>query len=126
MKGAFKHGNYLAENRVCGGRGWEALSEAGSSQAASGNIGKYGEMRRKYLQEHRKTTYSMMVLEETLKQHLMDVNEQAYQQIEESIDDLLKANPAPDKAANQLGWIQHMNMLKMQAEEIVLQELIYA
>ena len=91
----------------------------------AGNIGKYGEMRRKYLQEYRKATYSMMVLEGTLKQHLMDVNEQAHQQIEELIEDLLKVNPAPDKAKNQFGWIQHMNMLKMQAEEIIFQELIY-
>lgn len=91
----------------------------------AGSIGKYGEMRRRYLQEHCKTTYSMMVLEGTLKQHLMNVNEQAHQQIEALIDDLLKVNPAPDKAANQMGWIQHMNMLKMQAEEIIFQELIY-
>ena len=91
----------------------------------AGGIGKYGEMRRKYLQEYRKATYSMMVLEGTLKQHLIDVNEQAHQQIEELIEDLLKVNPAPDKAKNQFGWIQHMNMLKMQAEEIIFQELIY-
>ena len=91
----------------------------------AGGIGKYGEMRRKYLQEYRKATYSMMVLEGTLKQHLIDVNEQAHQQIEMLIEDMLKANPAPDKAANQLGWIQHMNMLKMQAEKIIFQELIY-
>ena len=91
----------------------------------AGSIGKYGEMRRKYLQEHRKATYSMMVLEGTLKQHLMDINEQAHRQMEVMIDDLLKANPAPDKAVNQLSWIQYMNMLKMQAEEIILRELIY-
>ena len=91
----------------------------------AGSIGKYGEMRRKYLQEHRKTTYSLMVLEGTLKQHLMDVNEEAHQQIEILIEDLLKANPAPDKARNQFGWIQHMNILKVQAEEIIPQELIY-
>ena len=91
----------------------------------AGSIGKYGEMRRKYLQEHRKATYGMMILEGTLKQQLMNVNEQAHQQIEILIEDLLKVNPAPDKAKNQLGWIQHMNMLKMQAEEIILRELIY-
>ena len=91
----------------------------------AGRIGKYGEMRRKYLQEYRKATYSMMVLEGTLKQHLLDVNEQVHQQVEVLIDDLLKVNPVPDKAKNQLGWIQHMNMLKMQAEEIIFQELIY-
>ena len=51
----------------------------------AGSIGKYGEMRRKYLQEYRKATYCMRVLEGTLKQHLMDVNEQAHKQIEELI-----------------------------------------
>ena len=91
----------------------------------AGNVGKYGEMRRRYLQEHRKTAYSMMILEGTLKQHLMDVNEDAHQQIAAVIYGLLKVNPAPDKATNQLGWIQHMNMLRLQAEEIVLRELIY-
>ena len=91
----------------------------------AGNIGKYGEMRRKYLQEHRKATYSMMILEGTLKQHLMDVTEQAHTQSEVLMHDLLKVHPVPDKAKNQLGWIQHMNMLKMQAEEIILRELIY-
>ena len=91
----------------------------------AGSIGKYGEMRRKYLQEHRKTAYSMMVLEGTLKQHLMEVNEQAHQQIEVLIEDLLKANPAPDKATQQMAWVQHMNMLRAQAEEIMMNELIY-
>ena len=91
----------------------------------AGNVGKYGEMRRRYLQEHSKAQYTMMMLEGTLKQHLMDVNEEAHQQIEALIEGLLKVNPAPDKAANQLGWIQHMNMLRLQAEEIVLRELIY-
>ena len=31
----------------------------------------------------------------------------------------------PDKAIEQLAWVQHMNMLKAQAEEIVVVELIY-
>ena len=91
----------------------------------AGSIGKYGEMRRRYLLEHRKARYTMMMLEGTLKQHLMDVNEEAHRQIAAVIYDLLRANPAPDKAANQIGWIQHMNMLKLKAEEIILRELIY-
>ena len=91
----------------------------------AGNVGKYGEMRRSYLQEHHKARYTMMMLEGTLKQHLKDVNEEANKQMELLINDLQKANPAPDKATNQLGWIQHMNMLNMQAEEIILSELIY-
>ena len=90
----------------------------------AGNVGKYGEMRRRYLLEHRKARYTMMMLEGTLKQHLMDVNKEAHRQIASVIDDLQNVNPAPDKVTNQLGWIQHMNMLKLQAEEIVLRELI--
>lgn len=97
----------------------------GYPKQPTGSIGKYGGMRLRYLEEHRKATYSMMVLEGTLKQHLMDVNEQAHQQINDMVSNMLKTNPTPDRATNHLGWIQHMNMLKTQAEEIVFHELIY-
>ena len=39
--------------------------------------------------------------------------------------DLLAKNPAPNKTTQQLAWVSHMNSLKVQAEEIVLRELIY-
>ena len=38
----------------------------------------------------------------------------------------LKQNPAPDKEQNQMAWVQHMNSLRAQAEELVLMELIYS
>ena len=41
------------------------------------------------------------------------------------MDELLTKNPTPDKATQQLAWVAHMNSLKAQAEEIVLQELVY-
>ena len=44
--------------------------------------------------------------------------------MEQMIAELLKANPAPDKKSNQMAWVQHMNMLKAQAEEVILTELI--
>ena len=91
-----------------------------------GSVGKYGGMRLEYLQQHRKATYGTMRLEGTLKQHLMDVNEQAKQMVEQLIERMLITNPAPDKATQQLSWIRHMNGLKVQAEEIVRSELIYA
>ena len=40
------------------------------------------------------------------------------------MEELLKQNPEPDKKTNQMGWVQHMNMLKAQAEEVILTELI--
>ena len=90
-----------------------------------GSVGKYGEMRRKYLIEHRKATFQMMSMDGTLKQHLMEINEQANKMLDQQISRLMRTSPAPDKATNQMGWVQHMNSLKAQAEEIVLSELIY-
>ena len=40
--------------------------------------------------------------------------------------ELLKRNPTPDKATHQMAWIQLLNILKAQAQEIVLGELIYS
>ncbi|MEG2262115.1 MAG: TnpV protein [Clostridia bacterium] len=91
----------------------------------AGNVGKYGGMRLQYLQQRRKVTYGMMRLEGTLKQHLLDVNDQARQMVELLIGQMLGKSPVPDKATDQLGWIRHMNSLKAQAEEIVRNELIY-
>ena len=39
---------------------------------------------------------------------------------------LLKQNPAPNKERHQMEWVQHMNSLKAQAEELVMNELIYS
>ena len=90
-----------------------------------GSVGKYGEIRRTYLKEWKKATYQLMVLNGTLKKHLMEINELAYQMENQQIQRLLSRNPAPSKASDQMGWVQHMNSLKAQAEEIVLSELIY-
>ena len=37
---------------------------------------------------------------------------------------LLEKDPAPDKKRNAMAWVQHMNTLKAQAEEVILSELI--
>ena len=37
-----------------------------------------------------------------------------------------RLHPAPDKEKNQMAWVQHMNSLKAQAEEMILTELIYS
>ncbi|GHV56149.1 hypothetical protein FACS1894216_19760 [Synergistales bacterium] len=38
--------------------------------------------------------------------------------------ELLRKSPPPDKAANQMSWVGHMNITKAQAEEMI-PELIY-
>ena len=58
--------------------------------------------------------------------HLWEVQEAAERRLELIMDGLLAQNPGPDKADDQLGWVQHRNSLKAQAEEIIFSELIFA
>ena len=69
---------------------------------------------------------SDIILTETLFPHLWKIDEIAHCRMERLTEKLLERNPAPDKATQQLAWVQHMNMLKAQAEEIIVAELIYS
>ena len=89
-------------------------------------LGKYGRLRRTYLKQHRPVLYHTMLLNGSLYPHLMEVEQTAESRMRQSMEQLLKQNPAPDKAQNQLMWVQHMNSLKAQAEELVMTELIYS
>ena len=86
---------------------------------------KYSRMARTHLKEHRPILYNDLILSEKLSPYLKEIGETATRRIEQLQANLLKANPAPDKATQQMAWVQYMNMLKAQAEEIVLNELIY-
>ena len=92
-----------------------------------GNIGKYGSLRLEYLKNHRRVLYSQMVLEGTLKQYLMDVDEQAHEMLDQIVGQMKVVEDITEdlKARNPLGWIQRMNSVKHRAEEIVMRELIY-
>jgi hypothetical protein len=88
-------------------------------------IGKYGRMRKEYLKNHRRGLYSSLLLSGKLMEHLADIEETARERIEVMMTELLKRDPAPDKAADQMGWVRHMNSLHMTAEEIVTREMIF-
>ena len=89
-------------------------------------LGKYGRLRRTYLMNHRPVLYNTMLLNGSLYPHLMEVEQTAESRMQQTMAQLLKQNPAPDKEQNQMAWVQHMNSLRAQAEELVLTELIYS
>ena len=88
-------------------------------------LGKYGRMRRTFLEQNKTMLFNDMVLTETLFPQLWEVQQTCEKRMELLMTDLLAKNPAPDKATQQLAWVAHMNSLKAQAEEIILQELVY-
>ena len=70
--------------------------------------------------------YSILAMQQKLFPHRWEVQEAAERRLELIMDGLLVQNPGPDKATDQLGWVQHRNRLKAQAEEIIFAELIFA
>ena len=89
-------------------------------------LGKYGRLRRTYLKEQRPVLYHTMLLSGTLHPHLLEVEQTAESRMRQTMQELLKQNPAPNKEQYQMEWVQHMNSLKAQAEELVMNELIYS
>ncbi|RJV78705.1 TnpV protein [Faecalibacterium sp. AF27-11BH] len=58
--------------------------------------------------------------------HLLEVEQTAESRMRQTMQELLMKNPAPNKEQHQMEWVQHMNSLKAQAEELVMNELIYS
>ena len=90
-------------------------------------IGKYGRMRLDYLKKHRRGTYTTLLTSCTLNQHLYETEQEAKRQIDLTLSRLVKERGITEelKAANPLRWAQDMNNAKQNAEEIVLNEIIY-
>ena len=89
-------------------------------------LGKYGRMRKTYLQEHRKALFNHLLLSEKLQVHLLEIDQTANRRLEQIMADLQKTQVPPDKMTQQMEWVGHMNNLKAQAEELILTELVYS
>ena len=91
-------------------------------------LGKYGRMRREYLKNHRPILYNRLILSEKLHSHLSEIDTTANRRLEQMLDELAKANGVTEKmkSENPMLWVQKMNNLKSQAEEAILNELIYS
>ncbi|XJS49381.1 TnpV protein [Tissierella carlieri] len=89
-------------------------------------LGKYGRMRKTYLEEHRKAIFNHLLLSEKLQAHLLEIDQTANRRLEQIMTDLQKTQTPPDKMTHQMEWVGYMNNLKAQAEEMILTELVYS
>lgn len=92
----------------------------------TGDIGRYGRMRKKYLKEHQPDTFALMLMENTLTEHLVEIDRQANEQIDLITSQLAKAEGVTEdlKARDQLEWIRRMNSCRARAEEQVIREIV--
>ena len=91
-------------------------------------LGKYGRMRRTYLKENRKILYNRMLLDDTLWEHLLQIDRQASEMMETITEQMKQSHGVTEqlKANDQWRWIQEMGNIRNAAEEIVLRELVYS
>lgn len=90
-------------------------------------IGRYGRMRQRHLKEHRPILWNQMVLNGTLWPNLHEIEAAAQSRIDLMLPKLAAEAGATEalKAADPMKWTGLMNSCKAQAEEVVLNELIY-
>lgn len=89
-------------------------------------IGHYGRMRKAYLEEHLPGLYTRLILSGKLYEHLAETDQVCRDRMERMIAQMAEGINEKLKASDQLGWISRMNSIRSQAEEIVLQEIIYS
>ena len=91
-------------------------------------LGKYGRMRKAYLKEHRPLIYNQLLLTEKLYPHLIEIDETANSRLEQMMPQLAESAGATEelKARDPMQWTGLMNACKAQAEEVILNELIYS
>lgn len=91
-------------------------------------LGKYGMMRRTYLKEKLPANYNWMVWQGTLWLHLHQIDTEANDLFTTIVDQMAKAQGVNEqlKADDQWRWIQEMSNIRYAAEEIVLQDVVYA
>lgn len=91
------------------------------------HLNKYGRMRLNYLKEYKKAEYTIMFMENTLIDHLEEIQETATKRLNLIISDLKTKSGLTENMKNtdMLYWVGTMNTIKQQAEEIILKELIY-
>lgn len=89
--------------------------------------GKYGIMRKQFLKEHRSARYQYLVLTGKLTEHLNQVDKEAREKVEMLVEQMAEQWGVTEKLKmqDQMEWVQRMNNIKTNAEEVVLKENIY-
>ena len=90
--------------------------------------GKYALLRKKFLKEHRRVTYTNLLTSGRLSSHLAEIQQTAQRRMEEIVAQMAKAQGVTEelKASDQMKWVGLMNNIQNAAEEMVLAELIYS
>ena len=97
------------------------------SEQTNYEIGKHGHLHLEFIKKHRKGTYTTLLTEGRLNEHLHNVDVQAREQIDLHIAQMAERMGVTEelKASDPMRWGQMVNNIKASAEEIVFKEVVY-
>ena len=91
------------------------------------SIGKWGRMRRSYLETKHPGLYERLILNGSLDSHLADVEERAKMMLNRLTRQMAQQEGITEslKASDQMEWVRRMNSIHNRAKEIVREEVIH-
>ena len=91
-------------------------------------IGLWGQRHLRYLKEHRRNTYTTLLISGRLNTYLGDIDKQAQERMERLTAQMKRAQGITEqlKTENILEWVRRMNNIRACAKEIVEKETIFA
>ena len=92
------------------------------------SLGRYANLRRKYLKEHHRVLYYNLLTQGKLTEHLAEVQRRAISMEEKLVFQMREKQGVTEslKETDFLAWVRKMNNLRNSAQEIVLAEVVYA
>ena len=90
-------------------------------------ISVWGQRHKRYLQEHKRATYTTLLTSGKLNSYLADIDEQAEEMFFRLVEQMAEREGVTEqlKAENQMKWIGLMNNIRNRVIEVVNAELIY-
>lgn len=91
-------------------------------------LGRYALMHRDHLENYRKADYINLLTTGRLTAYLYGVEQTALGRLERTVRQLASEQGVTEemKEKDQIRWVQAMNGIRSQAEEMILKELIYS
>ena len=91
-------------------------------------LGRYALMHRDYLEQHKRVTYLNLLTSGELNKHLYEVEQTALTRLELLTKQLCKEQGVTEELKEKapMQWVGLMNIIRSQAEETILNELIYS
>ena len=92
------------------------------------HIGVWGQRHRRYLREHRRATYAMLLTSGKLNSYLADIDRQAEEMFSRLVKQMAEAEGITEtlKAVEPMAWVGRMNNIRNRAMVVVNAEMIYA